>query len=57
MPCSFVLNTTVSDPHEAQITAMCFSRADSRTTVLVSSSRDGHFKAWQLAAAEGEKLL
>ncbi|XP_076603910.1 WD repeat-containing protein 75 isoform X1 [Chaetodon auriga] len=48
---SFVLNTTISAPHEAQITAMCFSNAtDSQTTMLVSASKDGHFKAWQLAA-------
>uniref|UniRef100_A0A672FTV9 WD repeat-containing protein 75 second beta-propeller domain-containing protein n=1 Tax=Salarias fasciatus TaxID=181472 RepID=A0A672FTV9_SALFA len=48
---SFVLNTTISAPHEAQITALCFQQAaDSQTTVLVSTSRDGHFKAWQLAA-------
>ncbi|XP_045909358.1 WD repeat-containing protein 75 isoform X1 [Micropterus dolomieu] len=48
---SFVLNTTISAPHEAQITAMCFCHAtDSQTTMLVSTSKDGHFKAWQLAA-------
>ncbi|XP_036966398.1 WD repeat-containing protein 75 isoform X1 [Acanthopagrus latus] len=48
---SFVLNTTISAPHEAQITGMCFSHAaDSQTTMLVSTSKDGHFKAWQLAA-------
>uniref|UniRef100_A0A7N6BKS6 WD repeat-containing protein 75 second beta-propeller domain-containing protein n=1 Tax=Anabas testudineus TaxID=64144 RepID=A0A7N6BKS6_ANATE len=47
---SFVLNTTISAPHEAQITAMCFCQApDSQTTMLVSTSKDGHFKAWQLA--------
>ncbi|XP_070693952.1 WD repeat-containing protein 75 [Pempheris klunzingeri] len=47
---SFVLNTTISAPHEAQITAMCFCHTtDSQTTVLVSTSKDGHFKAWQLA--------
>ncbi|XP_018552227.1 WD repeat-containing protein 75 [Lates calcarifer] len=47
---SFVLNTTISAPHEAQITAMCFCHAaDSQTTMLVSTSKDGHFKAWQLA--------
>uniref|UniRef100_A0A667ZPV7 WD repeat domain 75 n=1 Tax=Myripristis murdjan TaxID=586833 RepID=A0A667ZPV7_9TELE len=46
---SFVLNTTVSGPHEARITAMCFCHtADSQTTMLVSASQDGHFKAWQL---------
>ncbi|XP_068429252.1 WD repeat-containing protein 75 [Clinocottus analis] len=49
---SFVLNTTVSAPHEARITAMCFCQAaDSQTTMLVSTSRDGHFKAWQLPRA------
>ncbi|XP_032386107.1 WD repeat-containing protein 75 isoform X1 [Etheostoma spectabile] len=48
---SFVLNTTISAPHEARITAMCFCHAsDSQTTMLVSTSKDGHFKAWQLAA-------
>nr|XP_046259940.1 WD repeat-containing protein 75 isoform X2 [Scatophagus argus] len=48
---SFVLNTTISAPHEAQITAMCFCQAtDSQTTVLVSTSKDGHFKAWQLVS-------
>ncbi|XP_042282895.1 WD repeat-containing protein 75 [Thunnus maccoyii] len=48
---SFVLNTTISAPHEARITAMCFCHAaDSQTTMLVSASKDGHFKAWQLAA-------
>uniref|UniRef100_A0AAQ5XQX3 C2H2-type domain-containing protein n=1 Tax=Amphiprion ocellaris TaxID=80972 RepID=A0AAQ5XQX3_AMPOC len=46
---SFVLNTTISAPHEARITAMCFRQAtDSQTTMLVSTSKDGHFKAWQL---------
>lgn len=49
--CSFVLNTTISAPHEAGITAMCFRQdADSQTTMLVSTSKDGHFKAWLLAA-------
>uniref|UniRef100_A0A8C9Y7F4 WD repeat domain 75 n=1 Tax=Sander lucioperca TaxID=283035 RepID=A0A8C9Y7F4_SANLU len=48
---SFVLNTTISAPHEARITAMCFCHAtDSQTTMLVSTSKDGHFKAWQLGA-------
>ncbi|XP_042350455.1 WD repeat-containing protein 75 [Plectropomus leopardus] len=48
---SFVLNTTISAPHEAQITAMCFCHAtDSQTTMLISTSKDGHFKAWQLVA-------
>uniref|UniRef100_A0A673AS26 WD repeat domain 75 n=1 Tax=Sphaeramia orbicularis TaxID=375764 RepID=A0A673AS26_9TELE len=49
---SFMLNTTISAPHEARITAMCFCHStDSQTTVLVSVSKDGHFKAWQLAPA------
>ncbi|XP_015257838.1 PREDICTED: WD repeat-containing protein 75 [Cyprinodon variegatus] len=48
---SFVLNTTIWAPHEAGITSMCFEQAGgSGTALLVSSSRDGHFKAWQLAA-------
>lgn len=49
---SFVLNTTISAPHEAQITSMCFCHTtDIQTTMLVSTSKDGHFKAWQLAAS------
>ncbi|XP_019132148.1 WD repeat-containing protein 75 isoform X2 [Larimichthys crocea] len=48
---SFVLNTTISAPHEAQITGMCFCHStDNQTTMLVSTSKDGHFKAWQLDA-------
>lgn len=49
---------TISAPHEAQITGMCFRRAaDGQTTMLVSASKDGCFKAWQLgepAHTEGE---
>uniref|UniRef100_A0A6Q2Y2X6 WD repeat-containing protein 75 second beta-propeller domain-containing protein n=1 Tax=Esox lucius TaxID=8010 RepID=A0A6Q2Y2X6_ESOLU len=45
---SFVLNTTVTAPHEDQITAMCFSPSP-ETTLLVTTSLDGHFKAWLLA--------
>eukprot|EP00063_Salmo_salar_P089359 XP_014064194.1 PREDICTED: neuron navigator 3-like isoform X5 [Salmo salar] len=45
---SFVLNTTVTAPHEDQITAMCFSPSP-ETTMLVTISFDGHFKAWLLA--------
>ncbi|KAM8857960.1 WD repeat-containing protein 75 [Synchiropus picturatus] len=45
---SFVLDTTVSAPHESQITSMCFCQAaDRQTTMLVTTSKDGHFKAWQ----------
>ncbi|KAK2906359.1 WD repeat-containing protein 75 [Channa argus] len=52
---SFVLNTTISAPHEAQITAMCFCQTtDSQTTMLVSTSKDRHFKVWQLAPAQTE---
>ncbi|KAG7501668.1 WD repeat-containing protein 75 [Solea senegalensis] len=48
---SFMLNTTISSPHEAQITAMCLCHVtDSQTTMLVSTSKDGHFKVWQVAA-------
>uniref|UniRef100_A0A8C8I9M3 WD repeat-containing protein 75 second beta-propeller domain-containing protein n=1 Tax=Oncorhynchus tshawytscha TaxID=74940 RepID=A0A8C8I9M3_ONCTS len=42
---SFMLNTTVTAPHEDQITAMCFSPSP-ETTMLVTISFDGHFKAW-----------
>uniref|UniRef100_A0A8C7GIW9 WD repeat domain 75 n=1 Tax=Oncorhynchus kisutch TaxID=8019 RepID=A0A8C7GIW9_ONCKI len=42
---SFMLNTTVIAPHEDQITAMCFSPSP-ETTMLVTISFDGHFKAW-----------
>ncbi|KAJ8282656.1 hypothetical protein COCON_G00051750 [Conger conger] len=45
---SFVLNTSVSSPHEDRIMAMCFS-PDAETTLLVTAGKDGHFKAWQLA--------
>ncbi|KAJ8351527.1 hypothetical protein SKAU_G00230030 [Synaphobranchus kaupii] len=45
---SFVLNTSVSSPHEDRITAMCFS-TDEEATLLVTAGKDGHFKAWQLA--------
>lgn len=46
--CSFVLNTTVTAPHEDRITAMFFSPSP-ETTMLVTTSLDGHFKAWLLA--------
>ncbi|KAL0964009.1 hypothetical protein UPYG_G00316470 [Umbra pygmaea] len=45
---SFGLNTTITAPHEDQITAMCFSPS-SETTLLVTTSLDGYFKAWMLA--------
>lgn len=55
-----MLNTTISAPHEAQITDMCFCQAaDSQTTMLVSASKEGHFKAWQLEPGhtEGKSTL
>ncbi|XP_072301296.1 WD repeat-containing protein 75 [Eucyclogobius newberryi] len=45
---SFVLNTTVSALHDDRITDLSFS--PDQTTLLVSTSQDGHFKAWTLAA-------
>uniref|UniRef100_A0A3B5MAC9 WD repeat domain 75 n=1 Tax=Xiphophorus couchianus TaxID=32473 RepID=A0A3B5MAC9_9TELE len=46
---SFVLNTTVSTPHEARITAVTFDpAARGQTSLLVSCGQDGLFKAWGL---------
>lgn len=47
---SFVLNTTVSAPHDCPITDLCFcpATANNQTTVLVTTSEEGNFKAWQL---------
>lgn len=45
-----MLDTTIVAPHEAAVTDMCFCQAsDSQTTLLLSASKDGRFKAWQLA--------
>ncbi|XP_048834341.1 WD repeat-containing protein 75 [Brienomyrus brachyistius] len=44
---SFQLNTTICMPHEGHICSMCFCDAD-ETTTLVTTGRDGHFKAWVL---------
>ncbi|XP_012697769.2 WD repeat-containing protein 75 [Clupea harengus] len=44
---SFSLNTTVAAAHNGQIGSMCFCPS-SKTTVLVTTSKDGHFKAWLL---------
>ncbi|RXM37290.1 WD repeat-containing protein 75 [Acipenser ruthenus] len=44
---SFVLNTTITSPHEDHITALCFCNTD-ETTLLVTTGRDGQFKAWVL---------
>lgn len=46
-PSSFSLNTTVAAAHNGQIGSMCFCPS-SKTTVLVTTSKDGHFKAWLL---------
>uniref|UniRef100_A0A3B5MM36 WD repeat domain 75 n=1 Tax=Xiphophorus couchianus TaxID=32473 RepID=A0A3B5MM36_9TELE len=46
-PSQFVLNTTVSTPHEARITAVTFDpAARGQTSLLVSCGQDGLFKAW-----------
>nr|XP_023670540.1 WD repeat-containing protein 75 isoform X1 [Paramormyrops kingsleyae] len=45
---SFQLNTTIYMPHEGHICSMCF-RDGGETTTLVTTGRDGHFKAWVLA--------
>ncbi|MGH0116209.1 UNVERIFIED_CONTAM: hypothetical protein FKN15_000136 [Acipenser sinensis] len=44
---SFVLNTTITSPHEDHITALCFCNTN-ETTMLVTTGRDGRFKAWVL---------
>lgn len=46
---SFVLNTTIAAAHEDQIMSMCFSSSE-ETTMLVTTSKDGQFKAWVLGA-------
>ncbi|XP_063070042.1 WD repeat-containing protein 75 [Engraulis encrasicolus] len=44
---SFSLNTTVAAAHNDRIKALCFC-PDAQTTLLVTTSKDGHFKAWLL---------
>ncbi|MBN3308424.1 WDR75 protein, partial [Amia calva] len=44
---SFVLNTTITAPHEDRITALCFCNSND-ATMLVTTAKDGHFKAWLL---------
>ncbi|KAM6945905.1 WD repeat-containing protein 75 [Aplochiton taeniatus] len=47
---SFVLNITVSAPHEHRLTAMCFSPAmEGGAAMLLTAGQDGQFKAWLLA--------
>uniref|UniRef100_A0A4W5RPH0 WD repeat domain 75 n=1 Tax=Hucho hucho TaxID=62062 RepID=A0A4W5RPH0_9TELE len=50
---SFVLNTTVTAPHEDRITGMFFSPSP-ETTMLVTTSLDDHFKAWLLPDGQAE---
>lgn len=36
-------------PHEDHITALCFCNAEkSESSILVTASKDGHFKVWIL---------
>ncbi|XP_055472786.1 WD repeat-containing protein 75 [Psammomys obesus] len=45
----FVLNTKITMPHDDHITALCFNNAENyEKPVLVTASRDGHFKVWLL---------
>lgn len=45
----FVLNTKISMPHDDHITALCFNNAENyEKPILVTASRDGHFKVWVL---------
>ncbi|XP_078536487.1 WD repeat-containing protein 75 isoform X2 [Lissotriton helveticus] len=49
---SFVLNTRINMPHEDQITSLCFSDTDDQENgipTLVTTGRDGRFKAWVLS--------
>ncbi|KAG5283123.1 hypothetical protein AALO_G00038600 [Alosa alosa] len=46
---SFSLNTTVNAAHDDRIRSMSFCPS-SETTMLVTTSKDGHFKAWLLGA-------
>ncbi|XP_062390523.1 WD repeat-containing protein 75 [Sardina pilchardus] len=52
---SLSLNTTVAAAHDNRIRSMSFCPS-SETTMLVTTSKDGHFKAWLLGTdAETEK--
>ncbi|XP_051566531.1 WD repeat-containing protein 75 [Myxocyprinus asiaticus] len=42
---SFVLNTTIAAAHTDPIMSMCFNSSE-ETTMLVTTARDGQFKAW-----------
>ncbi|XP_060224311.1 WD repeat-containing protein 75 [Meriones unguiculatus] len=45
----FVLNTKITMPHDDHITALCFNNAENyEKPILVTASRDGHFKVWML---------
>ncbi|KAM7316244.1 hypothetical protein ACRRTK_024924 [Alexandromys fortis] len=46
----FSLNTKIAMPHDDHITALCFNNAENyERPMLVTASRDGHFKVWVLA--------
>ncbi|XP_041524337.1 WD repeat-containing protein 75-like [Microtus oregoni] len=46
----FSLNTKITMPHDDHITALCFNNAENyERPMLVTASRDGHFKVWVLA--------
>ncbi|KAG8432786.1 hypothetical protein GDO86_017142 [Hymenochirus boettgeri] len=47
---SFFLNTTITRPHEDQVTSLCFSNGDSKedAPTLVTTGKDGLFKVWVL---------
>ncbi|ERE82896.1 WD repeat-containing protein 75 [Cricetulus griseus] len=46
----FALNTKIAMPHDDHITALCFNNAENyEKPILVTASRDGHFKVWVLA--------
>ncbi|XP_043927041.1 WD repeat-containing protein 75 [Protopterus annectens] len=48
---SFLLNTTITRPHEDHITGLCFREVDAcETPTLVTSSKDGLFKVWVLSS-------
>ncbi|KAM8933688.1 WD repeat-containing protein 75 [Pelodytes ibericus] len=45
---SFILNTTINLPHEDQITSLCFRNSEKDSPTLVTTGKDGLFKAWML---------
>ncbi|KAL2081378.1 hypothetical protein ACEWY4_023231 [Coilia grayii] len=54
---SFSLNTTVAAAHNDRIRCLCFCPGG-ETTMLVTTSKDGHFKAWLLGGeSDGQSKL